>query len=228
MNRARVVVSGGAVVGVTLLASAPAGWAQQQEEPPGPAKELSHEAEECIHLLEEGKEPDACQEAPNPILPATNELVWGSISFVVLFVLLWRFAFPALRRGLEARAERIRTSLDEAERARTEAQSILDQYQRQLADARNESARIIEEARQTADRLRADLRSQADADVAQMRERAQEEIAAMVDRARTDLQAGVRELTLELAEKVVERNLDRDTNLAMIDNFINEVGASRS
>src|SRR4051794_14266793 len=104
-------------------------------------------SKECIDKLEQGGKIDDCQKAPSPILPATNELIWGALSFIILFFLLSRFAYPSLKKGMDNRAEKIRTSIDEADRAKSEAQRILDEYQRQLADARSESARIIEEAR---------------------------------------------------------------------------------
>ncbi len=165
------------------------------------------------------------EETTNPILPATNEVVWAAISFVVLFVVMAKFAYPPIKKGMEARAAKIRDSLDDAERTREEAQSILDQYQRQLADAKSEAARIIEEARQAADKLRQDLRRQAEAEVADIKQRAQEDIGAQVDRAKAELQARVAELSIDLAEKVVERSLDRDTNMALIENFIRQTGA---
>jgi F-type H+-transporting ATPase subunit b len=163
-------------------------------------------------------------EAPNPILPATNEIIWGALSFLILFIVLAKFAWPALKKGLDERAAKIRGSLDDAEATRQQAQQILDEYQRQLADAKSESARIIEEARQAADRMRTDLRRQAETEVAELRQRAQEDINAQVQRAMADLHAKVAELAIELAEKVVERNLDRDTNLALIEAYINQVG----
>ncbi|MBW3669588.1 MAG: ATP synthase F0 subunit B, partial [Actinobacteria bacterium] len=119
--------------------------------------ELDHATEECIHILEEGGTPEQCHEAPNPILPATNELVFGALSFGLLFFLMYKFAYPAVAKGMQARTDRIRENLDDAERVKTEAQTILAEYQRQLADARSEANRIIEEARQTADQLRRDL-----------------------------------------------------------------------
>src|SRR5205807_3500301 len=119
-------------------------------------------SKECIDKLEGGAKIDDCQKAPSPILPATNELIWGAISFVLLFFLMSKFAYPALKKGMDGRAEKIRGSIDEAERARGEAQQILDQYQRQLADAKSEAGRIIEEARQAADKLRQDLKRQAE------------------------------------------------------------------
>ena len=163
-------------------------------------------------------------EAPttNPILPATNEIIWGALSFAVLFVLIAKVAYPRVKQGMDARAEKIRSNLDEAERTRDEANSILEQYQRQLADAKGESARIIEEARQAADKLRQDLKKQAEAEVAEIKQRAQDDIAAQVERAMGDLRARVADMTIDLTEKVVGRNLDRETNLALIERFIDD------
>jgi len=166
------------------------------------------------------------QEAPNPILPAGNEMVWGALSFLVLLFFIVKVGYPAVKKGMDARADKIRNSLDEAERTRDEANGILEDYRRQLADAKNESARIIEEARQSADKLRQDLKKQAEAEVAEIKSRAQEDIAAQVERAMGDLRARVAEMTIELTEKVVQRNLDRETNLALIERFIDEAGSA--
>src|SRR5438105_6111903 len=144
-------------------------------------------SKECIDKLEGGAKIDDCQKAPSPILPATNELIWGALSFVLLFYALRRFAYPQLKQSMDARAEKIRNSIDEADRARGEAEQILQQYQRQLSDARNEAGRIIEEARQAADKLRQDLKRQAETEVGELRGRAEEGIQAQVDRAMSDL-----------------------------------------
>ena len=157
-------------------------------------------------------------------IPATNEIIWAALSFSILFFLIAKVGFPAIKKGMDARADKIRSSLDEAERAKDEASGILEQYQRQLADAKGESARIIEEARQAADKLRQDLKKQAEAEVAEIKQRAQEDIAAQVERAMGDLRARVADMTIELTEKVVQRNLDRETNLALIERFIDEAG----
>lgn len=209
----------------------------QAEEPDAPSVEetqeeggeheyADHAAEECVHLLEEGKKVDDCQEAPSLIMPATNELVWGGLAFIIVFGALAKLGYPAIKKAMEDRTNRIREGLDDAERAKNEAQGILDEYQRQLADARNESNRIIEEARQTADQLRRDLVSRAEQEAQELRQRTQEDIAAAQQRAMADLQAQVRDLTIDLAEKIVQRQLDRDTNRALVDSYIAELERS--
>ena len=72
--------------------------------------------------------------------------------------------------------------------------------------------------------VRQDLIAKAEADAAEIRNRAQEDIRLAQERALADLRAQVSDLSIELAEKVVERNLDRDTQVALIENYINSVG----
>jgi F-type H+-transporting ATPase subunit b len=165
------------------------------------------------------------QKAPNPILPDTNEIIWGGISFLALLFLLWKFAYPQVKQTMDNRAERIRRSLEEADEAKSEAHSVLDEYRRQLADAKSEAGRIIEEARQAADSMRRDLMRRAEEEAQATRQRAQEDIKAETDRAMADLRAQVADLSIDLAEKVVQRSLDRDTQRALVEGFIDEVGA---
>lgn len=183
-------------------------------------------AEECHALLEEGGTVDSCQEAPNPILPELNEIIWGTLAFlVILGGLAWK-GLPAIRKAMDDRTEKIRTSLDEAEAARAEAESIRAQYAGQLAEARTESSRIIEESRGQADELKRRLTTEAEAEAAQLRQRNNEQLESERARLMGEVQGSVATLAVELAEKVVEANLDRDANLRLIENYINRVGAN--
>ena len=165
-------------------------------------------------------------ESHNPILPETSELVYAALAFLVLLALMYKFAFPAVQKAMDGRTQRIRDNLDEAERTKAEAQRILEEYQRQLADAKNESARIIDEARQTAEQMRRDLMVRAEAEVNELRERSRQEIDAAQQRAVADLRTQVSELAIGAAEVVVQKNLDRDTNRAIVERFIEQVGSN--
>ena len=188
------------------------------------AQPASEAEEHCIELLEDGKKIDDCQEAPSLILPETNEIIWGGLAFVVLLLVMWKYALPPVRNMMKQREDRIRDDLERAEQARTEAEGELANYRRQVADARNEAARIIEEARQSADEVKRQIQSQAEADAGEIRARAQEDIRLASERAQADLQGRVTDLSIELAEKIVERNLDRDTQLALVESYIGQVG----
>jgi F-type H+-transporting ATPase subunit b len=162
-------------------------------------------------------------QSKNPILPSGAEIVWGVFSFALLLLIMWKFAFPAVTKAMEARTERIRTNVDEAQRVRDEAEQILHDYQAQLADARGEGNRIIEEARQAAEQLRQDMVRRAEEEVAELRRRNEEDLRSAQERVISQLQGQVRTLALDLAEKVVGANLDRDRNLQLVDQFIAEI-----
>ena len=208
---------------VAVLAFATPAFAQEEGGEPDFA---NHAAEECHALLEEGKTIDDCQASPNPLLPAANEVIWGSLAFAVLLVALWKWGVPAIKNMETAREDRIRNDLESAERARTDAESEREQYLAQIADARNESARIIEEARQSAEAVRRDLVARAETEANEIRERAQADIANQRAQALAQLRDEVAQLSIDLAGRIVERNLDDDTNRQLVNSFIDQVGRS--
>jgi F-type H+-transporting ATPase subunit b len=221
--RSRKLLAGFATVLLALVSMAATASAASAQEKP----KLKEAEEHCIKLLEQGnKTIDDCQKAPSPILPAKNELIWGIISFVALFGLLYKFAWPGLKKSLEGRTAHIRAELDAAESEKAEASQILAEYQAQLADAKNESARIIEEARQTADALKRDQEQRLQSELAEMRQKAVADIEAAKAQAIADLRGEVATLAIAAAERVVERNLDRDTNVALVEAYINQVAAT--
>ncbi len=174
----------------------------------------------------EGTAESGEDQSHNPILPETSELFYAAFAFLVLLALMYKFAFPAVQKSMDARTQNIRDNLDEADRTKADAQNILEEYQRQLADAKNESARIIDEARQTAEQMRRDLMVRAEAEVAELRERTRSEIDAAQQRAIADLRTQVSELAIGAAEVVVQKNLDRDTNRALVERYIEQVGTN--
>jgi F-type H+-transporting ATPase subunit b len=212
-----------AVVGVAfavLVVAAPAFAAE-------PAPKFANEAaKQCDELLLKGGTIDDCQKAPSPLLPAKNEVIWGSAAFAVLLIAMWKFGVPAVKNMEKAREDRIRNDLEGAEKARTEAEGEKAQYQEQIADARNEAGRIIEEARQSAEQVRRDLIVRAEAEATEIRQRAQADIATQQERALAELRTQVADLSIDLAERIVEHNLDRDTQLRLVDSFIEQVGSN--
>ena len=217
--RVRALIAVGILALACVFGTASAAWAQTEE------PEVSHEAEECIHLLEEGGDVDDCHEAPSPILPEKNEIIWGVISFVVLAALLMKFAIPAMQKGMAARTERIRTDLGAAEKAKADADALLADYRAQLADARNEANRLIEEARRSADAVRADLQERAQADIAELRARAAADVEAAKASAIADLRTEVANLAIGAAETIVQKNLDHETQVQLVENYIRQVGS---
>lgn len=187
------------------------------------AKAGDEEAKEELEEIEEDLED--CIEAPSPIIPEVNEIIWGGLAFVLLLSFMMWKGFPAVKNILDKRSERIANDLDAAERARIEAEEVKARYEAELADARSESQRIIEEARQQAETVRADLQARAEADVAEMRAQSAAEVEAARSRAMADLQAEVADIVVSAAEQVVQAELDRSTHQRLIEDYINQVGS---
>ena len=168
----------------------------------------------------------AAEEAKNPILPDTAELIYGALAFVIVFAVLAKFAFPALNTMLAERSGKIQGDLEKAEQARTTAEQELTEYRSQLADARGDANRIIEEARRTADQLRLDLQAKAEQESQATVARAQEEIRAERDRVFQDLRVQVGVIAVELAGRVVGQSLDPNAHQRLIDDYIEQVAGS--
>jgi F-type H+-transporting ATPase subunit b len=159
------------------------------------------------------------------ILPDLAELIWGAILFALVLLVLNKVAFPALKKAIAQREEKIQGDLEEAENAKAEANKQLEDYKKQLADARGEANRIIEEARQSAEQVRKDLVAKAEQEAQQIVERAQEQITAERNRTVQELQSTIADLSIELASKVVGRSLDDKSQREMVDAYISEVAA---
>jgi len=223
-----------AVIALGAVALVPATASAAQGEDPG-AKFEDH-LEECLTEALEKKEADAgydlnaavedCHSAPSIVTPAIGELFWGAIAWAIVAFLLLKFAFPAMKKTLKARSDKIRDDLEGAETARTEAETELAQYRAQLADSRSEGQQIIEAARTDAERVRTDIIARAEAEASEIKSRATDDIRLATERAQADLQSSVKDLSIELAEKVVERNLDPETQRALIDSYIAQVGSN--
>jgi F-type H+-transporting ATPase subunit b len=172
----------------------------------------------------------AAEDAPEGIdliLPATEELIAGIVAFAIVFLGFWFLIRPKMSAMLEARQQAITGQLTHAEEVKTEAESLLNDYRQQLAEARTEANRIVEEAREQAETVRSDIVTKAEAEADERRRRAEEEIAAERDRLAGALQVRFRDLSLEVAQKAVRESVDRETQQRLIDAAIDDIGGLR-
>jgi F-type H+-transporting ATPase subunit b len=176
-------------------------------------------AQTVILAAEEGEESSGL----DLLLPATPELIAGIIAFAIVFFFVWKWAVPALSSTLEDRQKAIGGQIEEAERAKLEAQSLLDDYRKQLADTRAKENEVIEAARQEGETLRTDIVARANAEAEQIVARAREDAANERARAVTAARAEVANLSIDLAERVVGENLDRATQLGLVERYIAEL-----
>ena len=150
-----------------------------------------------------------------------DELIIGTLAFAIVFFALAKFAFPAISKTLEERADAIEGGLARAENSQAEAAAMLEEYRAQLADARGEAANIRAEAQAEKTAMIESARGEAATAAASVTERAQAQIEAERSQAMASLRRDVSELALTLAGKVVGESLTDDARArASVDRFI--------
>jgi F-type H+-transporting ATPase subunit b len=167
---------------------------------------------------------ETAAEERNPILPASNELFWGAVAFFLLLFLMYRTVWPQVNKAYQDRRANIEGKLEQAEKDRAEAEKLLERYRERLAAAEDETQRILEEARANAERVRKELLAKADADAERQLERARQAIRSERDQAIRQLRGEVGTLAVELATRVVGDSLDRDRQLRLVDQYIDQLG----
>lgn len=160
------------------------------------------------------------------LLPASYDILWSSVVFVVLFLLFWRFVLPTLQRILDERSEGIERKLEQAEADRAEAQALLERYREQLAEARSEAARIRAEAQADRQSIVAEARTEAERAASVVTERAQTQLASEAAAVRAALSRDVGRLATDLAERIIGESLDPQRTSATVDRFIADLDAA--
>lgn len=158
-------------------------------------------------------------------LPPWEEVLWSAVAFGIVFWMFWKYVLPQMQKALDARTEGIETKLEKAERDRAHAQTLLEQYRTQLAEARDEAARIRTEAH--ADRLSiiGEARTEAEQAARGVTERAQVQMASEAAQVRAALRGDVGQLAVTLAERIVGEALDPARTAATVDRFIADLEA---
>jgi F-type H+-transporting ATPase subunit b len=163
-------------------------------------------------------------ESTRVILPHTAELLLGSIAFALLLIALLKFAFPKMQQTLAARTQRIRESIESADRSKQDAERLLEEYRQQLADARGEAQKIIDESKRTAEAMRQDLIRRAEQEAQDIVARAKADVSGERDRAMAELRSTIGDLSIQLATRVIERELaSPESQRALVERAIDEL-----
>src|ERR687887_1494921 len=159
--------------------------------------------------------------AANPLIQVTPGLmIWTIVCFLITLFVLKRYAFGPIQRLIDERRERIRQSIDEADRAREEARNLLEQHRKLVGKAKSDAEEILAEARKTADAQRERVREETEADRQRRLEETKKQIDAETQRALEQIRAEVAELTLVATAKVTGKVLDRDDHRKLIEDAI--------
>jgi F-type H+-transporting ATPase subunit b len=153
-----------------------------------------------------------------------NLMFWTLAIFLILFVILRRFAFGPIAAAVEAREKALEAALDAARTDREAAAKLLAEHQAQIDAARSEAQKLITDGRSVAEKMRGDLLDQTRREQQDMLERARREIDSEKERAIAQLRREAVDLALAGASKVIEQNLESAKNRQLVESYLSSIG----
>lgn len=165
--------------------------------------------------------------ATNPLIQVIPGLmIWTLVSFAITLWVLKRYAFGPIQKLIDDRRERIRASVEEADRAREEARSLLEEHRALIGQARGEAESILAEARKLADAQRQQMREETEDDRQRRLEETKRQIDQATQQALADLKRGVADLSVLAAEKITRKTLTSADQQRLIDEALAEIDFS--
>jgi F-type H+-transporting ATPase subunit b len=146
------------------------------------------------------------------------------VNFVILLVILQRFLYKPMLNMLQQRQERIRESMDYAERVRKEAERAQTDYEAKIEESRREAQAIIAQATQQAERVHEDIVAKARDEAREIKAKATEDLDYERKRIVAELRDQVAELAILAAGRVLGRELNDSTHREVVKDFLNETG----
>jgi F-type H+-transporting ATPase subunit b len=155
-------------------------------------------------------------------------MIWTVITFVALLTVLRFTAWKPMIAALEAREQRIREAVEQAERSRLEGERMLRLHQEKLDAAADEAHHIIEEGKTDALRLQKEITDRAREEAEEFKVRARREVELAADQAKKELWEETTRLSTLLAEKILQRNLNAQDQRRLLDEVLDEFGSASS
>ncbi|MBR2114724.1 MAG: F0F1 ATP synthase subunit B [Prevotella sp.] len=161
------------------------------------------------------------------LIPSTGLLFWMSITFLVVFFLLWKFGFPVITGMVKERQAFIDESLKKAHEANERLANIQKEGESILQEAREKQAQILKEAAETRDAIVEQAQNKARSEGARLLDEAKAAIEQEKKAAIADIRQQVATLSVEIAEKVLKQNLKDDkSQMDLIDRMLDGVSAN--
>lgn len=157
------------------------------------------------------------------ITPSIGLFFWTSLTFIILLILLAKFAWKPILGALKQREQSISEALNSAEKAREEMAQLSADNERLIQDAKEEQARILKEAQVTANKLITDAKDVATKEVSSIKEKATQAIDQEKKAAMADIKSLTAELSVGIAEKILRGELkDKSAQEALVERYIKE------
>ena len=163
---------------------------------------------------------------PSLLTPDPGLLFWMLLAFVIVFIILAKFGFPVITKMVEDRKNYIDESLKKAREANEKLANIQSESELIMRQAREKQAEILKEAMATRDNIIKEARDKADIESKKIIESAKEQIKAEKDLAIRDIRSQIINLSTQVSEKVLRRELDdNNKQLSYIDSLLDEIEA---
>ena len=158
------------------------------------------------------------------LLPDSGLLFWMTLVFLVVFFVLWKWGFPSIIKMMNERKEYIDESLAKAEEANLRLANIQKQGEELLMEAREKQAQILREASETRDTIVGQAQEKAHEESARILSEAKAEIESQKQAAIRDIRAQVAELSVQIAEKILQKELSTSAEQTQfIDRLLDDV-----
>lgn len=154
-------------------------------------------------------------------------IVFSICNLLILCLLIKKFLFKPVMAVLEARQKEIDDIYGAADKDRSDAKDLKDEYTRKMSGAREEADGIVRTAMDSARRKSDQIVSEANSQAARMKQRAAEEIEQERRRAFSELQGELSGMAVDIAAKMVEREINEKDHQALVDEFIRNVGDAK-
>jgi F-type H+-transporting ATPase subunit b len=153
--------------------------------------------------------------------------LWTGITFLVLLVVLGKFAWGPIVRMLAERESTIRDAINSAKKERAEAERLLAEQKQALATAQREAAELARRNQQDAEALRQELAARARKEADELVNTARQQIAEEISKARAELKAQVADLAIDAAGRLVKASLDEKSQRKLVEEYIAQLPANR-
>jgi F-type H+-transporting ATPase subunit b len=150
-------------------------------------------------------------------------LLWTVLTFIVLLLILWKAAWKPIVEALDARAEKVRDDIMNAEKARQEAEKLLQQHKEMMNKARDESSQILARGKTEAERMKSEILEKASKESRDITERAKKEIEMAKDNALIDIKNEVITLSTDIASKIIQKNMNPNDQKSLVEEVLNKI-----
>jgi len=175
-------------------------------------------------VLHESTEAHGASSEQNPLVKLDPGLfIWTILTFLLLLMVLAKFAWKPLLAMLDERQKSIDDSLLSAEKARQELEGINQKSEAILSKSRTEAQTIVTDAKSAADKLKEDIVLKAKKEADGQLEKAKNQIIVEKDKALLEIRQEIVDLSITVAEKIIKKNISKDDNASIIEDSLNKL-----